>query len=1236
MLPLTAAGIYLFKTLDARNGLNSSQINCILKDSRGFIWLGTPAGLYRYDGYTFKYFQCNSQEGSSLPDSYIASIQESLEGNLWIKTTSGLCIYHPQTESFERDMRQVFSKMGINGTPDIVYIDHNKNLWASIPKKGVLAYNMQQQLLYEFGYTNDAQGIPEGNICSISECRDGAIMVYDDGRLVCCDIQHRQQTVWQTDAVAAIKLRKSTSLKAFADQKDNIWLYGQGTLMVYNKNANTWDMAFGDKLGLTGTSVDRSVNGMGGDRNGNIWIGTDRDGLIRMNVNTYEMEHVQPRNINDKALGNGETVAIQSIYVDDTDLLWVGTEKSGVAFSGNNIYKFRSELCGDITAITQDANGKIWYGTSDRGVIGYNGPLASLKVSAMAVTPDGSLWVGSRRNGLTRIMSDRTIIYSAARDSMHTLINDCVNDICTDKTGNLWIATNGGLQVFNPRMNTFSTYTKENGRLSTNNITSLYYGRGNNLFVGTGEGLMIINLSTTGKTILTGNSTNMKTFTNNYITQVLEDSRGLLWIGTREGVNVLNRDNDNLSYITEKEGLCNNSVRGLTEDQNHNVWITTGNGVSRVVVQRNHDSGTFTYGLYNYSTDDGLQSNEFNQGSIITKNDGNVIMGGLYGVNWISRQNKDDKESLPKVMLTQLFIGDKEIITGHEYDGHVPLPQALNESNRIKLNSNQNTFTIKFAAGNYNQSERLLFMYQLEGRDDYWQNGDALTHGVTFNNLSSGTYTLHVKAISARGAVSNQERTLEIVIMRPWWMSWWMIFIYAAALALIAYFWMAGVKNITYLWTKKKAIIRELTMQRNEIKAASDDLRQPMSRMTSIISNMAEKENTVDGKEQINSLHFQMLQIITRISEMQMALENPEEKATADATGKMLLNDKGEVNLQQAESDVLTAGIRPSRTDIATKRYIMVVIDDNKEFIKFIMSHLNHIYNLHTYCDTKAAISDLEILKADIIVCKHNMTDITGSELCNRIKTNPTTENVKFVIMTDGVLTTNDMKDMNVTLSADDYLAKPFNIQEAVMRFNRLLGLAPEEGLDNVIEGKETRMLEGYNSSMTTATTNDDATTDYDMAYIADEEERTYGDRTPQEQPHGKQQDTNMSYYNGNTIGDYSMTSIMDRQLMRNVEQYVLQNMSRGQINVEEMAAAMGMGRVPFFHKIKSITQKTPAELVRELRLKHACTLLIHTNINISELAISLGFTTAENFTIIFKDKHGISPLEYRLNRRKG
>ena len=120
---MMAAAVYLFKTLNARDGLTSSQINCILKDGRGYIWFGTPAGLYRYDGYIFKNFQCDSQDGASLPDSYIYSIQEALDGTLWVKTPAGYCIYHPQSESFEREMKQTFTRMGIENIPDIVYID---------------------------------------------------------------------------------------------------------------------------------------------------------------------------------------------------------------------------------------------------------------------------------------------------------------------------------------------------------------------------------------------------------------------------------------------------------------------------------------------------------------------------------------------------------------------------------------------------------------------------------------------------------------------------------------------------------------------------------------------------------------------------------------------------------------------------------------------------------------------------------------------------------------------------------------------------------------------------------------------------------------------------------------------------------------------------------------------------------------------------------------------------------
>ena len=1237
-LPMAAAGVYLFKTLDAHNGLTISQINCILKDSRGYVWLGTPAGLYRYDGYTFHNFQCNSQDGSSLPDSYIISIQETLEGTLWIETAAGFCIYHPQGENFERDMKQVYGRMGIEGTPNVVYIDRHKNFWAAIPNKGVVAYNMQQQLLYEFGYTDDAHGVPQGNITSISECRDGALIVYEDGRIVCCDVMRQQHTVWKNDYIAQQHLRKSSTLNAFADQMDNIWLYGQGTLMLYNKNTNTWNTTIGDQLGMTGNNTDNSVNGMAGDRKGNIWIGTDRSGLIRANVNTLEMEPVAPRAINNIAqMPSQEVIGIQSVYIDDTDLLWIGTEKSGLAYYGDNIYKFQSLINGDITAIAEDEAGKIWYGTGDKGIIDYDGPLASYKVTCMTTTPDGSLWVGSKQNGITRIKDGNSTFYSTARDSMKTVIDDHINALSSDKSGNLWIATNGGLQVYNPKMNTFSSYTKENGMLNTNNITSLFYGTNNSLLIGTAEGLVILNLSNREKTVLTGNSSNVESFTNNYITQVYEDSRGLLWIGTREGINILNPVNDDLSVLTEKDGLCNNSICGIAEDKNHSIWITTSNGVCRIVVQRDHEDGTFNYGLYNYSISDGLQSNEFNMGSILTKKNGEVLFGGLYGVNWVRHSSKDEQASPPRVMLTQLFVGEQEILTGVNYDGNIILPQALNESNRIELKNNQSTITIKFAAGNYNQGERLQFMYWMEGLDNDWRNGDALLHGVRFNDLGSGDYKLHVKAISAEGAVSNQERVLEIHVDRPWWLSWWMLTFYVIILIIIVIIWRYGINKYKKAWKKRHTVIEELKRQREEIKLASDELRQPMARMTTIIGDMSMKEQSLEGREQLNSLHFQLLQVITRISEMQSTLENPEKKAESTAKDRLELNEEGEIELAvTTEQQLALDNISPLRVEGQTQKFCVVFIDNNREFLQFMKAHLCEIYDFHVYDNIKDALPDIDTLKADLVVCKHNMGDsITGSELCNQFKSSYSRNKIKFVLMTDTVLNQDTMDDQNITLAADDYLAKPFNVQEAVMRFNKVMGLAPIEINQNVIEGKETRMLEGQNASMTTATMSFEEYGKVKMLDNTEVPEEPESQSTP-ETPVVQEQ-TNMlaKYYDGNTIGDYSMNNIMDQQLMRNVEQFVLQNMSRGQISLEDIAAAMGMGRVPFFHKIRAITTKTPAEIVREIRLKHACTLLVTTNINLSELALNVGFMTAENFINIFKDKYGMTPLEYRLKNKR-
>ena len=658
------------------------------------------------------------------------------------------------------------------------------------------------------------------------------------------------------------------------------------------------------------------------------------------------------------------------------------------------------------------------------------------------------------------------------------------------------------------------------------------------------------------------------------------------------------------------------------------IGITTSSGVSRIVVQRNHEDGTNNYGLYNYTTADGLQSNEFNPGAILTRQDGNVLLGGLFGVNWVVQKANDANDALPRVMLTQLFIGEEEILTGHEYQDRVVLTQALNETNHLDLGHDQNTFTIKFGAGNYNQSERLQFMYWMEGKDEDWRNGNALTHGVTFKDLPSGNYTLHVKAISAEGAVSNQERTLEIHIDRHWLL-----------------FWRIGLKQLKVIKARKKAVIDQLALQREEIKAASDDLRQPMARMTSIISNLSEKEKSLEEREQLNALHSQMLQIITRVSDMQMNLENPEEKAKTVVHDRLELNGRGEIEMPEIANHTLTSETaRPSRAamDVPTMKFTVVMIDDNTDFLQFATARLKFVYDFHAYNDIEKAAADLEEMRCDIVICKQDMPEMTGSDLCNQLKTNIATQNIKFVLMTEGMLTPQDMRNNNITLSADDYLAKPFNLQEATMRFNKLLGLGPIQVDSGLIEGAETRMLEGHNSSMTTATESyglaeydptdngepdaDDPMNRVDTKIIKRDNQLANIEKEDSET------ETTLTAMN---MSDFSMLDAMDQQLIKNIEQYVMQNMSRGQISLEELATAMGMGRVPFFHRIRNLTAKTPAELVRDMRLKHACILLKRTNINMSELAINVGFMTAENFINIFREKFGMTPLEYRLKHRK-
>ena len=171
---------YDFKSLSIEDGLSSSQVNAILKDSRGYMWFGTISGLSRYDGFSIKNF---TKRHYTIRDSYINSIQETLDGKIWLGSPSGYMIYDPVNESFTDNMQNTLGNLGINYLPTKICVDSKKNLWAYVKNQGIFYYEYSHQLLYHFGIGDDKSSIPEGDIVDMAPGKNGFVVAYKSGAL---------------------------------------------------------------------------------------------------------------------------------------------------------------------------------------------------------------------------------------------------------------------------------------------------------------------------------------------------------------------------------------------------------------------------------------------------------------------------------------------------------------------------------------------------------------------------------------------------------------------------------------------------------------------------------------------------------------------------------------------------------------------------------------------------------------------------------------------------------------------------------------------------------------------------------------------------------------------------------------------------------------------------------------------------------------------------------------------
>ena len=351
---------------------------------------------------------------------------------------------------------------------------------------------------------------------------------------------------------------------------------------------------------------------------------------------------------------------------------------------------------------------------------------------------------------------------------------------------NIWIGTLGaGVQCINPATGKVDTYDSENSRLASNYVSSMQMTQEGWIVVGTSNNYSLIDPDTR-KVVnmkLDQDSTRMTVVTASN-TQVFSDSRGLIWYCSAAGVHVLDNATGRVTLLDQKTGLAGNAVYSVVEDKLKNIWVATEYGVSMVMPR--YEDGQWVLDIRNYNNRDGLLPGPYNQRSSFLTSDGLVLVGGTNGLDIIRPDLLGNRKNVGKPLFSGIVIYGQQIEVGKKYNGHVVLPEALNECRRVVLRHDDNLFSIQMASDQGLINNRSQYVYRLEGFSDKWMKTDPDNPDITFAGLSPGSYKLVVKLLDDCNQMGTEESSLDIVIRPPFWMTWWAYLLYLAVIAALA------------------------------------------------------------------------------------------------------------------------------------------------------------------------------------------------------------------------------------------------------------------------------------------------------------------------------------------------------------------------------------------------------------------------------------------------------------------
>jgi signal transduction histidine kinase/ligand-binding sensor domain-containing protein/DNA-binding NarL/FixJ family response regulator len=737
----------------------------VLRDSYGFIWVGTYDGLNRFDGLNVLNYSHSTNNLASLSSNRILCLFEDSKKRLWIGTDgSGLNYYSLITERFVR----VETPKGFDKITDIVETSKGEMLFAT--SGGLL------KTINNDGVAVDVLQLP------ITGMRITDIALDSNNRV----LFSTNQGIWALDGNTCKQIpgtEKTYHSKLMLDSKGKIWSIMNGRVAVITKQAALYKIEDLPWLPTLKSGAFCEA------KDGTIWIGSQNDGLFKLSGSSHALlENIRYDALQSRGLLSN---TVLSVYCDKDDALWLGNGQ-GLCYTNLSTKGFKSVNLQGLKNINKNPhvssllvnNGKLYFGIQNRGIFSYSvaGNTCEELIANESINPiciqkiNGSIYLGTNKGVYSNGTGGSVFTPVKILPRQDSVGVSQVHAICEDDHGTIYFGTFLGL-IVNKDGNTdwLHALHQQAEELRGKRIYSMLYDKaGQCLWVGTiGNGLYKLNLDRTGNFLsLEAYNKSMKTSYNiadNTIWCFYQDKVGDLWIGTDAGLLKKAKNSNKIIQINTEE-IVDKKIMGIVEDDAGNLWLSNSKGLIR------YGAANQTVRRYSYS--DGLQSSTFTE-AVGKDADGTLYFGGIHGIDFFNPKNILEHSYQSAIAISDFKIHNTSIAPTKTYFGHTVLQQSINATTQLTLTHKQNNFVFDFTATNYDDNAENHYRYKLEGYDTNWVYNQGKHCFASYSNLSPGTYTFWANAAASNRLWSKQSKKIIVKILPAPWLSAWAYLAYA-------------------------------------------------------------------------------------------------------------------------------------------------------------------------------------------------------------------------------------------------------------------------------------------------------------------------------------------------------------------------------------------------------------------------------------------------------------------------